>query len=339
MSGASIPYHLRAHKAVDRRIFVDLLTRFERWKPLSKYVYVSMGAYPLEDHRLVHRILGITRLIAFDCDEAIVARQIFNRPLDTCHCLHKKSGDLIADLDNVLANCSFSDAEGVVVWLDYTDPKKIGTQIREFQSLLDKLRPGDLVRITVNANPNELLDAAVPGDPPPLATEKMEKQFKNIKKWVGEFLPSSASPDDMTEAKLPILISQSFAAAALKAFPVGSSTSFFPLSVVRYKDTTQMLSITGVLIEKGDEADLISRLDMASWPLASNTWSDVRRLIVPALTLRERLLLERGIVNKSAEELISELGFSNAADVGLSEFIESYKDYYRFYPTMLPAEV
>ena len=31
MRGASVPYHLRPHKSVDRRLFLDLLMRFERW--------------------------------------------------------------------------------------------------------------------------------------------------------------------------------------------------------------------------------------------------------------------------------------------------------------------
>ena len=73
MSGASIPYHLRPHKSVDRRLFLDLLTRYERWKPLADYIYISMGAYPLEDHKLVHRHLGISRLISFDLENDTVA--------------------------------------------------------------------------------------------------------------------------------------------------------------------------------------------------------------------------------------------------------------------------
>ena len=106
MSGASTPYHLRPHKSVDRRLFLDLLVRFERWRPLAEYVYVSMGAYPLEDHKLVHRHLGITRLVAFDFEEKIVARQNFNKPVDSCFCLHMKSWEIISNLDRVLSECS-----------------------------------------------------------------------------------------------------------------------------------------------------------------------------------------------------------------------------------------
>lgn len=339
MSGASIPYHLRPHKSVDRRLFLDLLARFERWKPLAEYVYVSMGAYPLEDHKLVHRHLGVTRLIAFDLEKEIVDRQRFNKPIETCHCLQKKSGELISDLDVILTECSFSEPKGLIVWLDYTSPGQLGHQIREFEALLNKLRAGDLVRVTVNAQPNALLEPPAPGASPLLVTEKQEKQFKNLKSRIGEFLPSETSPDSMTQEGLPLAISKSFGAAALKALPVTGGNVFCPLSIIRYADGEQMLSITGAIIPRGDKGAFLERLDLDSWPFASTDWSSVHRLLVPALTIRERLFLEKGIMSKAPADLVSELGFGAAADIPMDEFLESYKSYYRFYPTLLSAEI
>jgi len=339
MSGASIPYHLRPHKSVDRRLFLDLLTRFERWKPLANYVYVSMGAYPLEDHKLVHRHLGITRLIAFDFEEEIVARQKFNKPIEGCHCLHKKSGDLVSNLDVILADCSLSESDGIIVWLDYTSPGQLGQQIREFEALLNKLRAGDLVRVTVNAQPNALLDPQIPGSTPVLATERRERQFQKLKSRIGDFLPSDTSSSDMTQEGLPLAISKSFGAAALNAFPAAGDNIFCPLSIIRYADGEQMLSITGVVLARSDKDILLETLDLKSWPFASPDWSNVHRLLVPALTVRERLFLERGIMSKSITDLVAELGFEAASDIKINEFLESYKDYYRFYPTLLSAEI
>lgn len=339
MSGASIPYHLRPHKSVDRRLFLDLLMRFERWKALSDYVYVSMGAYPLEDHKLVHRHLGITRLVAFDLDDDIVKRQRFNKPIESCHCLNMKSDALIAGLSRILSECSFADPEGIIVWLDYTDPKQIGQQIREFESLLGKLRAGDLVRVTVNAHPHAMSEAQVPGQAPMPATERRQKHYEKLKARIGDFLPSEASAEDMTPEKLPLIISKSFGAAALKALPVTGHNTFCPLSIIRYADGEQMLSITGTIVAHQDKDEMLKRLDLASWPFASTEWSSVHQLLVPALTIRERLFLERGIINKNIADLVSELGFATAADIELDQFLESYKRYYRFYPTLLAAEI
>ncbi|MFB9949971.1 O-methyltransferase [Rhizobium puerariae] len=339
MSGASIPYHLRPHKAVDRRLFLDLLNRIERWSPLKDFVYASMGAYPLEDHKLVHRLLGVTRLIAFDMDDEVVLRQNFNRPVETCRCMTKKSTDLISDFDNILSECGFADANGAIIWLDYTNPRQLGHQIREFESLLNKLAPGDIVRVTVNAHANDFSDPQAPGAKPPLASEKMQTQFNNLKSRIGEFLPSSASPNDMTPEGLARTISLSFAGAALKALPVSGKNEFCPLSIIRYADGEQMLSITGIIIAREKRQQLLENIDLASWPFSSNGWEDIHRLVVPALTLRERLFFERGIVSKTHQEMISEVGFKSAAGVAVEEFLDSYKKYYRFYPTLMAAEI
>jgi len=298
-----------------------------------------MGAYPLEDHKLVHRIVGITRLIAFDMDEHVVSRQLFNRPVESCFCLHKKSGEIVAKFDSVLASCGFSDAGGAVIWLDYTDPKKIGVQIREFQSLLDKLRAGDVVRITVNAHPNEMLEPQAEGEKPLQKTEKMDKQFANLKKWIGEFLPTWATEEHMTLEGLAKVIASSFASAALGALPSTGSNTFSPLSIVRYADTTQMLSITGVIVERAKEREMTKVLGLDKWAFASVDWSTIHHLIVPVLTVRERLYLERAVITKSEDEVISGLGFEQAAGVDIKEFLDSYKSYYRFYPTLLPSEI
>ncbi len=339
MRGASLPYHLRPHKSVDRRLFLDLLTRIERWTPLNNYVYLSMGAYPLEDHKLVHRLIGIKQLIAFDLDEEIVARQRFNRPLETCHCLRRTADDLISNLEGILAECQFADDSGIIIWLDYTSPRQIGHQIREFEALLNKLRAGDVVRVTVNAQPNAFLDPEAPGDSPLRVTEKMGRQFENLRRWIGEFLPADTSAGDLTVDELPRTISKSFAAATLKALPVTGAITFCPLSIIRYADGQQMLSITGVVVDRTEKEAMLKRLDLETWPFASSEWVQIHQLVVPALTVRERLFLERAVVSKTSQELTSELGFEKASDVSIIDFLESYKNYYRFYPTLLAAEL
>lgn len=341
MSGAALPYHLRPHKSVDRRLFLDLLARYERWLPLSNYVYASMGAYPLEDHKLVFRLLGITRLIAFDFDKDIVARQLFNKPAETCHCLHKKSGEMVDAFEQILNECQFSDATGAIIWLDYTSPSKISEQIREFEALLDRLKPGDIVRVTVNANPKALgKSPGADGKSIPVS-ELRALRLKKLKDRIGDYLPSWADQDRMTEDGLPVALAASFGAAALKAFPTSSQNCFAPLSIVRYADGQQMLSITGCVVAREEEDGMRERLYLQSWPFASADWDVVHKLVVPALTLRERLFLERGIVSKTAAALISDMGFEfeKDAEISMSEFLDSYKSYYRFYPTLLSADV
>jgi hypothetical protein len=84
---------------------------------------------------------------------------------------------------------------------------------------------------------------------------------------------------------------------------------------------------------------MLARLDTKSWPFFSENWTTIHQLVVPILTVRERMFLERGITSKPADELIKELGFESASDIKIEEFPESYRNYYRFYPTLLSAEI
>lgn len=342
MAGDSLPYHLRPHKAVDRRIFLDLLMRFERWRPLGKYTYLSMGAYPLEDHKLIHRSLGITKLITFDLDEDVVARQLFNKPVASCACLNKSSGEIVSNLENILQEAKCDPDAGVIIWLDYTAPKQIGAQLGEFQSLLDRLRVGDVIRITVNAHPAELSEATDQpklGNGPLPVEERQIRQFERLQKRIGDLLPSTAKSEDITMDRLPIILAGSFAAAALKAVPVSSANTFRPLSITRYRDGQQMLSITGTIVERNNIDEMIKRLDLDEWPFASQNWTQIHKLVVPDLTVRERLFLEREVTKKKIDAIVDELGFKNAGEIPLADFLESYKNYYRFYPTLLSADL
>lgn len=338
MSGSSIPYHLRPHKAVDRRLFLDLLSRYERWLPLLGHVYISMGAFPLEDHKQAYRILGLTKLVAFDMEDHIVSRQRFNRPTEACHCLRYSSGEFIDQLNQILEERGFGTSR-IIFWLDYTRPSELGEQIREFEALLGKLREGDIVRVTVNAEP-EALSSSRRTRRGRLSTLELQKErLKRLRQRISEYLPSDTTPDHMTEDLLPVVIASAFGKAASKAFPPQSPTTFAPLSIVRYADGQQMLSITGAVTEKARLNEMTSKMGLAYWPLASTQWDAVHQLLVPSLTIRERLFLERCILSAAPPDIIAELGFDQAGEIPMDRFLESYRDYYRFYPTLLAAEV
>lgn len=339
MSAATLPYHLRPHKAVDRRLFIDLLGRSERWRPLDRAAYISMGAYPLEDHKMVHRKFGIGRLIAFDYDEKIVERQKFNRPVDSFHAIKSKSGDFIDKLDEYLQEAECGDADNLVIWLDYTSPKQLGNQIREFEQLLDKLALGDIVRVTVNAQLSALHDARDKEGKLIEAEPLRELRLEKLRSRIGDYLPTDAASADMTDERLPVLISRAFGAAAAKAKPTSGRDVFAPLSSVRYADGQQMLSMTGMLISRDEKTVLYNRLGMETWPFWSQDWKTVYRLSVPDLTLRERLHLEREVAEGSFADTVKELGFVFEKNDDAQLFVDSYRKFYRFYPNLLPAEL
>ena len=338
MSAAAVPFHLRPHKSVDRRLFVDLLARYERWRPIRNYAYVSMGAYALEDHKMIHRRFGISRLIAFDRDENTVARQRFNRPVGSCRCLNLGSGEIIARLREVLDEETEEEVEGVVIWLDYTAPGELGTQIREFQDLLSALLAGDVVRITVNAEATALAKSMRSDGKQLEGDDLLEERFEELKRRIGDYLPTDASAKDVRKMRLPKLLGRAFGQAASKAeMPLGGK-KLSPLSIVSYADGQRMLSITGALVEREDEEKMRSKIDLESWPFKSAGWSCMRLLNVPDLTVRERMFLERRI-DAAEDEITDGLGFEFGGDIDVMEFVQQYRRYYRFYPSLVALDV
>ncbi|WP_028968822.1 O-methyltransferase [Sphingomonas sp. URHD0057] len=338
MSGAALPYRLRPNKAVDRRLFMDLLLRCERYGDMVDHAYVSMAAYALEDQKLVHRLLGITRLLAFDMDAGIVARQEWNRPIDECKCRQFTSGALVADVDSALQSSGINDAEGYIVWLDYTAPKDLFVQIREFETLVGQFKHRDVVRVTVNAEygywsgPNRIAGK-------PVAKEQLQKNaFERMKSVLGEYFPSNAKEQDMGPELVASIISRAFGKAAGNAVSATTGDVLEPLSITRYADGQQMLSMTAMRANLLEASLMRARLGLSEWPFASSAWSDVKYLAVADLTIRERLYLERNS-SKSASQIESDVGFNFDVVTEMPGFLENFKTYYRHYPALTPVEL
>ena len=138
---------------------------------------------------------------------------------------------------------------------------------------------------------------------------------------------------------LPAVLAGSFAAAALQALPVSGETTFKPLSITRYRDGLQMLSITGAVVARSEEQEMATRLDLGAWPFASEVWTRIHNLVVPDLTIRERLFLEREVMSGRDADIVRELGFDKAGDIAVEDFLNNYRLYYRFYPTLLSADL
>ena len=98
-AGSSLPYRLRPNKAVDRELFLSLLMRLAPRLALEKYHYVGLGGPFLEDFRLIHGRLGIAKMTCIETEEEVHKRQLFNRPIASIECVHKKLEDYLDETD------------------------------------------------------------------------------------------------------------------------------------------------------------------------------------------------------------------------------------------------
>jgi len=146
-TGASVAYRLRPNKAVDRELFLSLLGRLAATLKIENYKYVGLGGAFLEEFRLIHARTGISDMICVERDKAVHDRQLFNRPIASVQCIHKA-------LEDYLSESVFD--RPIVLWLDYTAPEEIRSQIECFCEQATTLPLYSIVRITLNTNPSSL---------------------------------------------------------------------------------------------------------------------------------------------------------------------------------------
>lgn len=319
-TGNSIPYQLRKNKIIDRYAFVELLELINRSNNISDYTYIGFGGHSLEDFKYLHYRFGITKMISLEQDKETWKRQKFNKPVSCIECLNESSKEFIQ---------KFERENNTIVWLDYTSPKDLRSHLLEFQSLLTTLSANDIVKITLNANPSALNGNSN-------STDK-ESRFEKLKSILGDLISATVTSDLMVHKEYPkalFLTLKRAAKLSLSSFPI----YFQPLTCFAYDDGQQMLSVTGILLEKGKEVDntknFLSNSGILDWKLSEIIWRDKPTIInVPDLTIKERLLVDSLLPDHPIEKIQEELGFlfSSKTEESL-KMLEVYAFFYRQAP-------
>lgn len=329
MSGSTIPYHLRQNKAIERNLFLDLLGRFNRFRNISSYQYIGMGGPFLEDFKVLHTQLGIKKMISVELDSHVHKRQVFNQPFRGIDFRHSSMGDFINQHD--------FDETPHVIWLDYTKPKQLLNQLNEFRSVIAKLKPYDILKISINANPETL-----GGDN--REEDWRQKRLDRLAQRLGIYHPANAQSEDITSKRYPILLLRAIKNAVDSGMKGRlSNEKFLPLTTFVYKDTAhQMLTFTGTIVPKtngdGTKIDTFLKITrLYKWKYSNLIWSPPKDISAPDLSVKERLHLESSlpehILMSTSMDLQRALGFSVADDLKSSaKLLGNFAEYYRHLP-------
>lgn len=325
MSGRNVAYQLRPNKHVERLLFVELLEKI-CLNQASDYAYISMGGPQLEDHRLFHQTLGITNLFSFEEDAIVYKRQLFNQRPSCIKCFQKPINDFISGFDSFLGEEAISNKK-IVVWLDY-DSTERRKQLIEYQTLLDKLQEQDVVKITLNANPNTLGETQ--------SKETQESLFKRrldkIRDEIGEYLSPDITSDDMTGSRLVPVLCHAIEVAAEKGTNTRARLKPLLLSLFVYQDSEhQMLTATIRLTNNSDVEQYKTNL---KWEYLPSSWQDVKKINMPALSAKERLVIESQLPSNDYNALHNSLPFRLHTDEDASlKMLMEYARHYRRYPS------
>jgi hypothetical protein len=330
MSGEDIPYQLRPNKFIDRRMFVELLSRLIVPRGVENYIYVSMGGRHLVDHSSVYNQLGIDALYSFDLNGNAVARQKFNRPTGAMVCNEMNSADLPSQVDSIMSK--FPRKRNLIVWLDYTSTAR-RSQLQEAVQTLARLKHGDVFRITLNASFNTLGDngnwkgagATGPG----------EYRADQLRKQIPEFLPTDVTvvgADDF-----PLVLARCVALATNAAEALRPGLHFTPVLITSYKDGARMFTATCVVTEAGN-SEVFPKPSFRRWKFAASGWDSIQYIYAPLLSAKEQYRLDENL-QLGPTRMLSKLRFLPAEDKSSSvAALRSYKAFHRFYPTFRHVE-
>ena len=324
-----VNYALRPHKFVDRRVFIEVLERFSNFSQIEDYVYIGLGSFAMEDHKLINASFGTRTLISLETNSQVLARQRFNVPLACIKPTQYSTGDFLVRKDAIFREFKIPADANSIVWFDMTDASPLRVHLDTFGELLRISEIGDVVRITVD------VDAKTLGRQGSEETQEdlRRRQFGKLQELLGDQLKPGATARNFSKrlgiAELVLYAFRLVTEDTLRR----SKRHFEPISLTTYADGHRMLSITGVVIDPPSVDDCRTRMHLDTVPGGVKSWDELVAIQIPQLTVWEKLTLDREVHAKSPKQLANQLNFRLHETISTQELLKGYATFQRFYPS------
>jgi hypothetical protein len=321
-------YKLRPNKAVDRELFLSLLTRLSSPLKIETYQYIGLGGPFLEDFRMIHTRVGIDKMVCIDNDKQTHLRQKFNKPIDSVECIH-------ATLENYIEETEIEIP--TILWLDYTDPNDIQAQIEMFAQQVTELPINSILRITLNANPSSLGKPNLEDISVNFVGEKTSAHLPSEQEWrldrfkerMAEYCPADVKPEDMKQKNYGKTLLQVLELSAEKAISQSVNRKLIWCFTSLYSDGQFMVTATVMIVENSD-VEIVKHIE--DWEYRSVPTSP-HVIDLPSISTLERLIME------SSSDPKSKLGYDLPRSLMKNNPFETFKKYYRVFPHFSRVEV
>lgn len=316
-------YTLRPAKAVERRMLGETFRRLHPFERVENYRYVGFGSIYFTDFHLIHRALGIDKMVSIEKDTNAKACFEFNKPFASIELKFGHSADVLPLLDWDMKS---------IVWLDY-DGKLSLDVLSDISTFCTKATSGSVLVLSVNAQPEP--------DPGESARNQFA-QANNGKFDVGayrlskleEHIPGKVPPGIDGKSLRQNGVATAFYRAIVneikEQFAVRNSTLSGPDRILwrqfahfLYKDSVLMLTVGIVIFTERDnplfDACSFQSLDFVR---ADDNSYTIR---VPCLTTKEIQRLNSQLPEKDPEK--------RPVCPGVPEKdIDTYREVYRYFP-------
>lgn len=342
MSGSAAPYHLRPQKAIERRLFWELLAKIDGRKHLQDYTYLGFGGPMLEDFREAHSLLAIRNMISIEQEQNVLLRQKLNLPYAPVRLLYVDEFEDYKDLFRRYSVKSPDEIRNMIFWLDSTN--NANETLTDFANVLRESEEGDILKVTLNLK--WLIDRKIiKDDGTSYQYRLLQSRHAALKEELAaDFIPVDISEEDLTTKNIPSIMFTAVKRAAQNGLVTSENLYFQPLTSFHYADTERMLTVTGVVLKQDDEkqyleeAGIVDENGAICWRHATISWSqEPKNIDVPDLSPAEKHFLDSNLPLEGDEDkkvqLISSHGSCWHKDSELSKKkLENYMEYYRYYP-------
>ncbi len=299
-----VPYELRPAKQVERRMLLETLeTLAHLGFPIRDFQYTGLGSIYFIDFIMLHKVLGIKRLLSVERSEQARKRVKFNQPFRCVDVKLGKIGDFIPALGR--------RRSGHILWLDY-DSVILREHLADVWLAAASLRRHSILIVTVDAEP-------------PIENGTPRRWRNHFRNEAGPYLGSSVSVKDFAESQL-VLRNRDVLLRAITSGLSSRDLEYIPLFNFSYADGHEMLTIGGML-GNDDDRDLLCRPKgpLRDFPyIRFSPRDEPFRINVPLLTRKERIHLDQAMP-ASGRWTLKQFELPE-------ELVRAYKDIYRYLP-------
>lgn len=331
ITGATIPYHLRPHKAIERNLFIALLKILDGSSQidLKKYKYVGFGAAFLEDFKLFHIELGITDMDCIEIDFSAYSRQCFNNPYHFLNIYNKKSTDYITEF-------TFKSDTNQIIWLDYAAPKDLRQQLVDLELIAEKLSALDILKFTFNAQIGSFIDSNQVGCA--VTDANSVKEFLKNDPTYQLYIPENITNRDILKNFSGVVRAMGIRAINRGLAKANKNLTFNHLSAFLYADGQTMTTICGLITGQTDFCKIMEQTKIETWEFYQSSpigteFIDAHHIAVPAMTVLERIEIDKKIPASNISDMAKSLDFLYGTTQNEHvTLIEGYYKYYKYLP-------